>query len=348
MKFFKTFLFLAAAVGGAGAGCGAPEIEGSEQPLGETTADRPSYAERLAFYACNRSRMDPNATGWPSYPAVPPLLWSDDLARSSRAHSQDMHDNACFQHPSCDGTDPFVRIKSYWTGSFSSLSENIAAGVQDGQEVVQNWIDEIGAAPGTTGHRDNMFDKMFRQTQVGLGYVPGGSKFNGYWTQDFAGVAPTPPIPRVSAGSHWPESTFANQLINFGAIYYDAAGAAPDRVELVLDGQTTPLKLVHGPAAAGAYEGAAAIATGCHRYYFRAVVGGKGSIYPDGGTLGVATSDVAAMCAAYSMGGVSADPAPPGGFGGKGGCSVGGRRASPTLAALVLLALAALARRRRG
>ncbi len=335
-------LFVALALGG----CGNLDPIAAVEALGETTGDRPSYQERLAFYATNRARMAPKdaGSGWPDYKPVPPLLWSDELAQAARAHSQDMHDTPCFQHPSCDGTDPFKRIQMYWQGSFSSLAENIAAGVNDGQQAVESaWIDEDGASPGETGHRDNIFDKMFRSTHIGLGYVAGGKQYQGYWTQDFAGVSPPPAIPRVAAGSHFPQSTSAGSVITFGAVYYDASGAAPDSVDVVLDDVATPLKLAHGTATAGAWEGGVTVPAGCHRYYFRALVAGKGSIYPDSGTLGVADASTAS-CPDYVAGGVSADPLV--GAGGGGGCSAGGRASPSSLAALALLAVAALVRRR--
>ncbi len=320
-------------------GCGAVEpSDPLDQPLGEPTADRPSYPERLALWKCNEARMDPAATGWPAYPKVPPLLWHDELAQAARAHSTDMRDTPCFQHNSCDGTDPFVRIQMYWKGPFSSMGENIMAGINDGQTAISNWIDEIGAAPGETGHRDNMFSGTFHY--VGFGYEAGGTQFQGYWTQDFAGVTPAPTVPRLPSGIHFPQSNAAGSSINFATVYYDAGGAAPDRVELVLDGKATPLMLSKGTASAGSYVGIAKVAAGCHRYYFRAVVGGKGAVYPDSGTLGVASADALASCPDFMAGGV--DPNPVSGGGGGGGCAVAPGRASPT-GALALLALSALA-----
>ena len=139
--------------------------------LGEPVEDRPNYAERVALYASNRARMDPAAIGWKQYPPTHPLLWHDSLARAGRAHSLDMRDTPCFQHNSCDGTKFDTRLKRYWTTAFSSLRENIAAGVNDGQTVVHNWIEEIGAPPGETGHREAIFDFKFKSHYVGLGYL---------------------------------------------------------------------------------------------------------------------------------------------------------------------------------
>jgi uncharacterized protein (TIGR03382 family) len=305
--------------------------------------DRPSYQERLALFECDAARMDPSATGWPTYPAVPPLLWNDQLAQSSRAHSMDMRDTPCFQHPSCDGTDTFVRIQMYYNGPFTSMAENIAAGVTDGQTVITNWINEIGAPQGETGHRDNMFAAS--ENLVGFGYLSGGTQFQGYWTQDFAGTSVT--IPPISAGSHFPQSpSTGGGMINFGAVYYDAGGKAPDRVEVQIGNKTYPLTLQHGKASAGSYVGLAPVPMGCNRYYFRSVIAGKGSIYPDQGTLGIATPEAQASCPDYMAGGVSANPIAGGGGGGA-GCSVSGKRSPTGIALLSLLVLVAVLRRRK-
>ena len=336
-------------------GCGLP-IENAEKPnllnqsLGEPTSDRPAYPERLALYACNRARVEPAAVKWPDFKPVPPLLLHDSLAQSGRAHSLDMRDNGCFQHPSCDGTDTFARIKSFWTGRFSSMGENIAAGVDDGQTVIHNWIDEIGAPPGETGHRENMFSKDY--DYVGFGYAEGGSRsFKGYWTQDFAGVGGVM-IPRLASGSHFPASINPGGTATFGTVYYDKGGVSPDQVQVVVDGKPFALANIAGIGAAGAYEGDVTLASGCHRYYFRSITGGQVTAYPDMGTLGAGTLDVA-DCPEYTAGGVSLDVSTPktgGGGGGSGGCSVSSQRppAPPLFFAFLLLSLLAtpLARRR--
>jgi hypothetical protein len=310
------------------------------QSLGEPTGDRPSWAERVCHNETNVARVDPAAYDWPDYVAKPPLLWSDALAQAARAHSQDMHDTPCFQHPSCDGTDTFVRIKMYWTDAASAMGENIMAGVDDPQTAVYNWINEVNAG-NTTGHRDNIFSKDFDYHYVGLGYIAGGKQgsFMGYWTQDFAGTMPAPAIPRLTSGAHFPRTTSPGGQINFSTVYYDKDGVAPDRVEVVVDGMATPLPLYRGKPALGAYQAALNLPAGAHRYYFRAVVAGKGSIYPDAGTLGVATTGTAAP-PEYTPGGVVADP-PPGGGGGHGGssCAIAPR---PSAAPLLLGLFAAL------
>ena len=301
--------------GGAGCGTEPPALYGDvrtpstpggdSQPVcaepstnGVPIEDRPNYEERLALYAADRARVEPGKTGWPDFPAVRPLLWSDTLGQAGRAHSTDMRDTPCFAHTSCDGTDPFDRIKSYWKMSFATMGENIAAGITDGITVIESsWINEMGAAPGETGHRENMFNAMY--DYVGFGYEEGGSKYHGYWTQDFAGVGGKPKIPRLVVGSHFPQA--ANEMVTFGTVYFDDGGVAPERVEVVIDKKATVLSLARGKDAAGAYEGAVMVPAGCHRYSFHAITGGKVSCYPGTGTLGIGSAD-AANCPAYAPG----------------------------------------------
>lgn len=271
---------------------GVVRCPGSDARLGVPIAARPSYFERLALYAADRARTEPDVsdtTHWgKSYPAVPPLLWDDGLGIAALVHSTDMHDTPCFQHNSCDGTDPFVRIKKYLKLGASTMGENIAAGVNDGQQVVEtSWINEVGAAPGTTGHRDNMFSADFNF--VGFGYLTGGTQYQGYWTQDFAGAAGPNPFPRLPVGSHYPET---GPMVTFGTVYYDSTGGAPDKVEVYVDGKlAAPLALVRGKRDLGAYEAGVNLGAGCHLYRLVATAGGKTvGCYPGTGQLGVGDS----------------------------------------------------------
>ena len=281
-----------------GGGDGGPSVVAacsSDATIGVPRNGHPTWEERLALYAADRARAEPGKTGWPDFPSVPPLLWNDQLGQAALAHSVDMRDTPCFQHQSCDGTDPFMRIKSFFTASFSSMGENIAAGVTDPITAIeQSWINEKGAAPGEDGHRRNMFDKGFNL--VGFGYADGGHRFKGYWTQDLAASAASPA--RLAVGSHFAAAGPAGTL-TFGAVYYDAGAAAPERVEVLIDGAASRLTLVRGKSAAGAYEGTVAIpATGCHRYHFRAITAGAVSCYPGTGTLGAAAT-AAIACPDY-------------------------------------------------
>jgi hypothetical protein len=297
-----------ACVGGGDAGQ-ADDVQAVASALGQPNGDYPSYDERVVLYATNRARMNPNAEGsWPTaYTATPPLQWNVDLNHSSRAHSLDMRDTPCFQHPSCGSTtdDTFTRVKMFYTGPARSLGENIAAGPTDGRTVVTNWINEIGAAAGETGHRDNIFSTSFQL--IGAGYAPGGMArmLNNFWTQDFVGTGAAIALPRMTDGIHFPATAAAGGSISFGTTYYDATGAAPSRILVVVDGACTPLALAtttlgtRGTAGKGAYEATLPLADGCHPYYFLATAGGTDVTYPDSGALEVGVGSAATSCALF-------------------------------------------------
>ena len=292
---------ICALASGAGA-CAEPGDDGVaavRAALGEPMGDYPAYEERVALYATNRARVSPTTEGWPSYPPQPPLQWNYDLNRSSRAHSLDMRDTPCFQHPSCDGTDTFTRVLTYYTGPWTMLAENIAAGVLDPQTVVHNWINEIGSTPGETGHRDAIFSAVL--TLLGVGFAPGGTtQTPNYWTQDF--VATSIKLPRLSDGIHFPQTAATGGQITFAATYYDAAvGAAEPQVFAVVDGSCASLPRLRGTTGLGAYEAPLGLADGCHPYYFVAT-GGDGTAvdaYPEAGSLQVGVGAAGSACALF-------------------------------------------------
>jgi uncharacterized protein YkwD len=287
------------AVAGGLLGCtGGPIVQSVESSLGQPSGDFPGYDERVTLYATNRARVDPTAEGWPAYPAQPPLQWSFDLNRSARAHSIDMRDTPCFQHNSCDGTDAFKRVDDFFTGTWMTMGENISAGrnVSDGFIAVHNWIYEIGAAAGETGHRENIFSAKF--TLLGAGFAPGGTQLQNYWTQDFVGAPVT--RPRLGDGIHFPRTVAAGAPVSFGTTYLDAASAAPVSLAVVVDGLCNPLSLVRGTAGRGAYEVKLSLGAGCHPYYFVSGTGAGAVSYPDSGALAVGVGPSAAACALFA------------------------------------------------
>ena len=95
------------------------------------------------------------------------------LTAAAVRHSRDMADGDFLSHTGSDG-DSFVdRIRA--AGHPSPRSENVAAGQESAQSVVEAWMD-------SDGHRDNILDCGART--MGVGRASGGS-FGVYWTQDF-------------------------------------------------------------------------------------------------------------------------------------------------------------------
>lgn len=107
---------------------------------------------------------------------LPPLQIDWQLARVARYKSVDMRDKNYFSHQSPTYGSPFTMIKNFGI-SYRTAAENIAAGQQTPQEVVNAWMN-------SPGHRANILNKDF--THIGVGYAKGGS-YGHYWTQMFIG-----------------------------------------------------------------------------------------------------------------------------------------------------------------
>ena len=105
-----------------------------------------------------------------------PLTYSEELAKVAASHSADMANRNYFSHNSPEGVTPFNRIKNAGI-SYKSAGENIAAGQDTPEAVVDAWMN-------SDGHRANILNKNF--TKMGVGCVYGGS-YGIYWTQLFTG-----------------------------------------------------------------------------------------------------------------------------------------------------------------
>jgi uncharacterized protein YkwD len=108
-----------------------------------------------------------------------PALESDDLLQSSaRSHAVDMAENAYFAHESRDGRSPFDRMREAGFRG-CALGENIAAGQETPEDVVQAWRE-------SPGHCANMLSPNF--THIGVGYRPAPQQDTRHvWVQNFGG-----------------------------------------------------------------------------------------------------------------------------------------------------------------
>ncbi len=116
------------------------------------------------------------------------LSWNNKLFEAARSHSEDMADQDYFSHSSLDGRTPFDRINDAGY-NYNSAAENIAAGYNTPQLVMEGWM----ASPGHQANilRDSICD-------IGVGYATGSqSSYSNYWTQNFGrqqGVSVCPEI----------------------------------------------------------------------------------------------------------------------------------------------------------
>lgn len=125
--------------------------------------------ERTAFRLLNQKRVE---NGLKS------LMWSDDLERVARIHSQNMADFKFFSHKGIDGKMVSDRADCLGVGNWRSIGENIAfnRGYSDPVEMaVQLWLD-------SPSHRHNLMDENWKESAVGVAVAADGSY---YFTQVF-------------------------------------------------------------------------------------------------------------------------------------------------------------------
>jgi len=98
------------------------------------------------------------------------------LNRAAEGHSDDMAKLNYFSHTGRDGDNPGERMREqgydWWT-----WGENIAAGQDTPQQVVNAWLN-------SSGHRANIMSDRFEE--IGVGYVEDSDGYGEYWTQVFA------------------------------------------------------------------------------------------------------------------------------------------------------------------
>ncbi|SDW37040.1 uncharacterized protein, YkwD family [Marinococcus luteus] len=103
-----------------------------------------------------------------------PVEAESSLQSVADAKSQDMIENDYFAHESPTYGSPFEMMKEFGV-SYEGAGENIAAGQDTPQDVVDAWMD-------SPGHRDNILNPDF--THIAIGYEEGG-EYGQYWTQMF-------------------------------------------------------------------------------------------------------------------------------------------------------------------
>ncbi len=269
----------------------------------------PNWEERTLLVVTNMVRIDPegylarytNFSGIllpHNYPAVGPLYWNQALNEAARYHAEDMAENNCFQHNSCDGTVWSQRIRSFYPAA-ASLWENIAAGTPGPVETLNLLLCE-GSPPCVAdfspedGHRRNIMAAGARELGTGYALDPAAT-YRHYWVQDFAGNPPSETPPLV-AGSH----LLVDGALMFYLNYDAPSGDPPQSVAVDLGGTMIPMDLELGVGASGTFATVAATPSGCRSYHFEAIdASGELWRYPGSGELRT-----------YGVGGCSEDYTP--------------------------------------
>jgi hypothetical protein len=264
-----------------------------------------------------------------SYPARPPVIWSAALNQSARFHSVSletsdvslMHPSPCTLNtnvattgctgdPSCAcaspvptscascanvpstttcGTDPFVRIGYFTSGSgVSGSGEVAAAGYGDPIAVVNGWMDEPATPAGSDGHRKILTDQGTSANTMGYGHASGANCWKTFDVGD-SGNLKNAVIPKIPTAAVSPASGAAGTF-TFYSTWADPSLGAPASINAVVDGTCTALSRELGTDTLNAtYKGTATLAAGCHNYYILAHdASGAAVTYPTTGAITVA------------------------------------------------------------
>jgi uncharacterized protein YkwD len=147
----------------------------SAAPAADTTCGLANF-EADALRIVNQQRAAGASCGARgSFAPAAALVLNARLGNSAYGHSRDMADNNYFSHDSLDGRSMVDRINA--TGyAWSTVGENIAAGYDSVQSVVNGWM-------ASDGHCANLMNPRF--TEFGLACARNdASHYRTYWTQN--------------------------------------------------------------------------------------------------------------------------------------------------------------------
>jgi uncharacterized protein YkwD len=110
---------------------------------------------------------------------LPALTMDAHLEMVEQAHCRDMALRDFFDHVNPDGLDPFQRLQAVNPPVFTSAGENIAAGQNSPQELIDSWMN-------SPGHRANILNASYERVGIGVFYDSGPGQFHFYYGQLFA------------------------------------------------------------------------------------------------------------------------------------------------------------------
>src|SRR5215213_968850 len=128
------------------------------------SADEIPDLEKLAFALINQKRAENG---------LPPLAWSDEVAKLARLHSENMVKFNFFSHKGMDGKMVDGRADSLGLTRWTAMGENIAynRGFKNPIETaVEKWM----LSPT---HRENLLNDSWKETAVGIAVTDDGTFF---------------------------------------------------------------------------------------------------------------------------------------------------------------------------
>lgn len=133
--------------------------------------------DRALLNRVNEARSQPRQCGDQNFDAAEPLSWNCKLTDAARAHSEEMVELEFFSHTGPEGREIGERV-SQRNYTWSAVGENIAAGQNSVDKVVDGWL-------SSPGHCANIMRAEF--TEMGAARIEApGSKYSPLWTQVFA------------------------------------------------------------------------------------------------------------------------------------------------------------------
>ncbi|WP_297796265.1 CAP domain-containing protein [uncultured Marinobacter sp.] len=125
----------------------------------------------------NAARASARSCGSEQFAPAEPLTYNCPIEGAAEHHSNDMASNNFFSHTGSNGLRVGARVTA--TGyEWSVVGENIAAGYDDVDTVVQAWLD-------SPGHCRNIMEPKFSQFAVRR-VDTNRADYENYWTQVFA------------------------------------------------------------------------------------------------------------------------------------------------------------------
>jgi uncharacterized protein YkwD len=169
-----------------------------------------------------------------------PLQMDRQLSEAAQLHSESMADDDFFSHYGVDGSSPFDRIEDAGY-QYARAAENLAAGYQTPEAVVQGWMN-------SSGHRANILNSDLTEIGVGYEYLAndtGSVNYNSYWTTTFG--TPSMPSEKQMNSEEKMNPDFINQVVDLINEERTQANLDP----LQMDRQLSEAAQLHSESMAG-------------------------------------------------------------------------------------------------
>lgn len=135
----------------------------------------PELLKQQMVAAVNIARSQARFCGTEFYDAATAVTWSYKLEKMAYNHTADMESNNFFDHVGSDSSTIATRAQDVGY-DYSHINENIAAGYQTVNTVVDGWLN-------SPGHCRNIMNATV--TELGASCLTSTqSDFNNYWTQN--------------------------------------------------------------------------------------------------------------------------------------------------------------------